>query len=180
MRESGMGDDAISEYKIHFYWSRSRMTGGQHSPMDKEIRINVNRFRDNKKKSQLVELNPSDEELREVESVINGVLHHEVGHIVEPEEIRSRSVRQRIVMLLGSLSLPEAGILLKDMSISRPSFEEAAFATYATISLLLMTAVYHSTAAPNEIFAKRFEYRVKKGNQWSDIIKLLPKSTEGV
>lgn len=179
MRLAGLDDEVISKYKLYLHWSRSRSIGGTHSPSDKEIGINVNRFKNNKKKSQVSELIVSDEEMEKVSSILNGVLHHEVGHIVEPEEIRKRSVRQRVLMVLGSLSLPEASFLLKEMAIRRPSFDEAAFVGYVTVSLLLLTGVYHSSAAPNEIYARRFEHRIQQDKQWGDIIKLQPKVVGG-
>ncbi len=119
MRHYGMSDDAINEHKLRLHWSRSRTFLANY--YRKEIEVNLNLFSDNKGRNQLSEVKPTMVELKDVESELNHNLHHEVGHAVSPEELKRGWIRRTILMFLGSLTLPEAAFLLKEMSTRRPS-----------------------------------------------------------
>lgn len=179
MRHADMSDEEIAGHKLLLYWSRGRTFLASYYGGNKEIKINVNLFSDNKGRNHLSELSPSKEELQKVEASINHHLHHEIGHAVDPEELRKGWTRRTILMILGSLSLPEAAFLLKEMSISKPTFAEASLVAWVSASLLGLSLVWRNKNDPAEISAQRFAREQGEDERWKGIIKLSPKFTEG-
>lgn len=175
MRHTGMDDEEIGKHKLHLHWSKGRTFLASYYDRDKEISMNINLFSDNKGKNNLSELRPSAEELNAVEDTLNHNLHHEIGHAVEPEELKKGWIRRTVMMFVGSLTLPEAAFLLKEMSISRPSFSEASTVAWVSFSLLGLSLVWRNAADPAEIYAQQFADEQQKDDRWKSIIKFSPK-----
>ena len=177
MRHADMSDEEIAGHKLLLSGHVAELLASYYGG-DKEIKINVNLFSDNKGRNHLSELDPSKEELQKVEANINHHLHHEIGHAVEPEELRKGWTRRTMLMILGSLSLPEAAFLLKEMSISKPTFTEASLVAWVSASLLGLSLVWRNGNDPSGNFHN--DLRVSKEDErWKGIIKLSPKFTEG-